>query len=184
MDVRATTIEGCFEIISDVRGDDRGWFARAFSGPDLLAMGIEFHVQHANVAFTATAGTARGLHYQVAPHGETKLFRCVSGAVFDVAVDLREGSESFGAWFGTELTPANGKALLVPKGCAHGYMALEDQTVVVYFADEIYVPDAERVLSIAHQGVGVSWPIEVTSLSPKDATADPRAVLEGSGYRT
>lgn len=183
MDVRATTIHGCLEIVSDVRGDDRGWFARAFSGPDLSTLGIDFHVQHANIAFTADAGTARGLHYQVAPHGETKLFRCVSGSVFDVAVDLRDGSETFGAWYGTELTPTNGKALLVPKGCAHGYMALQDQTVVVYFADEIYIPEAERVLSVAHHDVGVSWPIDVKSLSPKDAAADPHAALEGSGYR-
>jgi dTDP-4-dehydrorhamnose 3,5-epimerase len=177
-----TPIAGCLEFVFPVNADERGWFSRAFSAADLTENGFSFEVSQANVALTERAGTVRGMHYQVAPYGEQKFLRCVRGSVFDVVVDVRENSPTFGQWYGAELTPENGHALLIPVGCAHGYLATSDDTQVVYFSDAPYAPDAERILSVRNSTVGIDWPIELTLVSAKDAAADPEAPLAVSGY--
>ncbi len=135
-DIEETAIAGCVVIRYPHSSDARGSFARAFSAAELAEAGIEFSVVQANLASTAAVGTTRGLHYQVAPYGESKLLRCVRGAVYDALVDLREASPTYGQSFGIELTADNGLAVLVPKGCAHGYMTLEEDSQVLYFVDQ------------------------------------------------
>jgi dTDP-4-dehydrorhamnose 3,5-epimerase len=116
-------------------------------------------------------GTLRGMHYQLEPHGMGKLVRCVRGAVFDVAVDLREGSPTYAKWVGRELSEGNHLSLWVPVGFAHGFVALEDDSLVHYKCTEIHTPAAERALSYKDPTVGIEWPLAPTVVSPKDEAA-------------
>jgi dTDP-4-dehydrorhamnose 3,5-epimerase and related enzymes len=177
-----TPLSGCVIVEFDRRGDDRGWFQRAVDVPALEHAGVPFVVEQANFARTARRGTVRGMHYQRAPHGEAKLFHCVAGAVFDVAVDLRESSPTFGSWFGVELRADEPRALLIPVGFAHGYLSLEDEVQVAYFASHGYAAKSERVLSPFNETVGIQWPIAIEHLSDKDRAADPAAAPIPSGY--
>ena len=116
-------------------------------------------------------GTLRGMHYQLASHGMGKLVRVVRGAVFDVAVDLRQGSPTLGKWVGRTLSAENGISLWVPVGFAHGFVALEDETLVWYKCTGAHAPDAERSLSYRDPTVAVKWPIQPSVISQKDADA-------------
>ncbi|HEO70526.1 MAG TPA: dTDP-4-dehydrorhamnose 3,5-epimerase, partial [Candidatus Hydrogenedentes bacterium] len=116
-------------------------------------------------------GTLRGMHYQIEPHAMGKLVRAITGAVFDVAVDLRRGSPTFGKWVGRMLSEGNPAAMWVPPGFAHGFVALEDHTLVYYKCTRLYAPQAERSLSYADPEVGIEWPMQPTVISPKDAEA-------------
>lgn len=180
--VTATALAGCLVVEFDRRGDDRGWFQRAIDPGELAAVGVDFTVAQANFAQTVRRGTVRGMHYQRAPHGEAKLFHCIAGRVFDVAVDLRESSQTFGGWFGIELDADEPRALLVPVGFAHGYLSLVDEVQVAYFASQGYVAAAEQVLSPLNTAVGIDWPIGIEHLSEKDRAADPSAAPVPSGY--
>lgn len=180
--VEKTPIEGCFTLDFPRLEDERGWFQRGFSSTELEAAGVSFEMSQANVAFTRLAGTTRGMHYQRAPHGEQKLLRCVAGAVFDVVVDLREDSPTYLKWFGVELSEGNGLAILVPRGCAHGYMAVRNNSQVVYFADQNYEPSAEGVLAATNVHIAVAWPMPIAHQSAKDAAVDPTERPSPSGY--
>ena len=114
------------------------------------------------------AGTVRGMHYQVAPAEEAKLVRCTRGSVFDVLVDLRPESPTFGRWFGTELSADNARMLYVPPMCAHGYQTLEDESEILYLTSAVYAPDAVRGLRFDDPTVNVTWPLPPQSLSEQD----------------
>ncbi len=180
--VEKTPIADCFTLDFPRLEDDRGWFQRGFSAAELEAAGVSFAMSQANVAFTRLAGTTRGMHYQRAPYGEQKLLRCVAGAVFDVVVDLREDSPTYLGWFGLELSEENGLAIVVPRGCAHGYMAVRDNSQVVYFADQDYEPSAEGILAAGNEHVAVKWPKVIAHQSAKDAAVDPAELPHPSGY--
>ncbi|PGC78602.1 dTDP-4-dehydrorhamnose 3,5-epimerase, partial [Bacillus toyonensis] len=125
-----------------------------------------------NQSFSATKGTLRGLHYQLNPKAQTKLVRCTRGSIFDVAVDIRKGSPTYGQWFGIELSAENKKQLLIPKGFAHGFMTLTDDVEVQYKVDELYAPECDRGIIWNDAEVGVEWPIEIQPvLSEKDEKA-------------
>jgi dTDP-4-dehydrorhamnose 3,5-epimerase len=163
--------------IQDVRivevgrvGDDRGFFSETYSQAAWAEQGFEEMFVQDNLSLSAR-GTLRGMHYQVNPHAMGKYVRAVTGAIFDVAVDLRRGSPTFGQWAGRELSEANGLAIWVPPGFAHGFMALADHTLVYYKTTHLYTPDAERILSYRCPRVGIEWPIEPTVVSPKDGAA-------------
>jgi dTDP-4-dehydrorhamnose 3,5-epimerase len=177
-----TSIDGCVVVGLQRMSDERGAFARAFSAADLAEVGAPFSVVQANLAESAAAGTVRGLHYQSAPHGEQKFLRCVRGAVFDVVVDVRAESPSYLSWFGVELSAANGLSILVPRGCAHGYMTLQADSQVLYFVDASYQPSAERVLSPRHVDIGIDWPLPIAVQSEKDAAAPITGEPPASGY--
>tara|TARA_R110002049_G_scaffold174351_1_gene341560 strand:- start:915 stop:1451 length:537 start_codon:yes stop_codon:yes gene_type:complete len=168
-----TGIEGAFLIELEPRGDERGDFARAFCTEEFAKAGIEMPVVQANLANTVKAGTMRGLHYQVAPAAEAKLMRCVRGAVFDVLVDVREGSPTYLKWFGVELSAANRQALYVPPLCAHGYLTLQDDTDMFYLVSQAYTPGAERGARWDDPAFGIEWPIEPTVFSDKDLQWEP-----------
>jgi dTDP-4-dehydrorhamnose 3,5-epimerase len=121
-----------------------------------------------NLAMTADAGTVRGLHYQLPPGAEAKLIRCVDGAIFDVVVDTRTGSPTFGRWFGIELRAEDGTALYVPPGCAHGYQALTDGARALYHASTPYQPDLERGIDHADPSLAIAWPLPPVNVSAKD----------------
>jgi dTDP-4-dehydrorhamnose 3,5-epimerase len=141
----------------------RAWCSREF-----LAHGIHFLPVQANMGLSHKAGTIRGLHFQRSPHQEAKLVRCTRGAVFDVLVDLRPGSVTFGHWFGTELSADNGRLLYVPPLCAHGYQTLQAETEVLYLASAYYAPECVGGLRFDDVQVGIRWPLSPEAVSDQD----------------
>lgn len=164
-----TPLAGAFLIDLEPRADARGMFARAFCAREFAEHGLETVLVQANISSNARAGTVRGLHFQRGDDAEVKLVRCVSGAIYDVIVDMREGSETYLRWFGAELSQNNGLMLYVPKGFAHGYQALTDGATVFYMVSSYYAPDAEGGLRFDDPRLSINWPRAVSDVSDKDA---------------
>lgn len=152
-----TPISGVWLIEPERLQDERGWFTRTYDADEFAARGLDVPVQ-CNASFNAARGTLRGLHYQAEPHGESKLVRCVRGAIFDVAVDLREGSPTRGRWHGVELSAENGCAFYIPAGLAHGFQTLADSSEVLYQMGHRYVPDAARGVRWDDPAFAIAWP--------------------------
>ena len=163
-----TGIDGVWEIEPEFHSDERGHFFRAWCHREFAEHGIEFVPVQANMGFNLQKGTVRGMHYQVEPALEAKLVRCTRGAIFDVALDLRRDSSSYGRWVGTELTAENGRMLFVPEGCAHGYESLEDNAEMHYMASHVYVPDAVRGARFDDPAFGIQWPLTPSLISAQD----------------
>ncbi|MEH7336626.1 dTDP-4-dehydrorhamnose 3,5-epimerase [Neobacillus drentensis] len=172
MNIVETSLPGVKIIEPKVFGDHRGWFTETYSEAVFNDAEINIKFVQDNQSFSAAKGTLRGLHYQLNPKAQTKLVRCTKGSIFDVAVDIRKGSPTFGKWFGLELSAENKKQLLVPKGFAHGFMTLTDDVEVQYKVDELYAPDCDRGIIWNDPAIGIEWPIEISPvLSAKDAKA-------------
>jgi dTDP-4-dehydrorhamnose 3,5-epimerase len=163
-----TAVVGAFVIDPEPFSDERGSFARVFCAHEFEEHGLEPRIVQSNLSVNHQAGTLRGLHYQRAPHEETKLVRCIRGALFDVVVDLRPGSPSYRRWVGVELTADNQRALFVPRGCAHGFQTLVDDTEAIYDVSAMYAPDHEGGAHHADPAFGIEWPLPVASISDKD----------------
>jgi dTDP-4-dehydrorhamnose 3,5-epimerase len=161
-------IAGAWTVDPTPHVDERGRFMRAWCADEFAAQGIEFVPVQANMGRSAQAGTVRGLHYQVAPHEEAKLMRCTRGAVFDVLVDLRPDSTTYGRWYGTELSAENGRMLYVPPLCAHGYQTLEDGAEIYYLTSTVYAPAAVRGLRFDDPTVAIHWPLSPVAVSDQD----------------
>jgi dTDP-4-dehydrorhamnose 3,5-epimerase len=153
-----TPLQGVWEIELERLEDERGWFARTFDADEFRARGLQPAVAQCNASYNARAGTLRGMHYQAPPHGECKLVRCVRGAIFDVAVDLRAGSPTFCAWHGVRLSADDGRALYMPEGLAHGFLTLADDSEVTYQMGHRYVPDAARGVRYDDPAFAIHWP--------------------------
>ena len=169
-----TAIAGAFVIETEPRSDERGSFARVWEESEFKVKGLNTLWPQANASKSVKKGTIRGLHYQAAPHGEAKLVRCTAGKVFDVIVDTRKDSKTFGKWVGTELDPVSRRMVYVPEGCAHGYLAMEDNSECFYFASSPYFPEAERGVRYDDPKFKIEWPkVGAFILSEKDrAIAD------------
>ncbi len=152
-----TPLPGAWVIELDELGDERGWFARTFDAEEFQARGLNPAVVQCNASFNARRNTLRGMHYQAAPHGECKLVRCVRGAIFDVAVDLRADSPAFCGWHGVELSADNRRAFYIPAGLAHGFQTLTDDCEVLYQMGHSYVPDAARGVRWDDPVFGIKW---------------------------
>jgi dTDP-4-dehydrorhamnose 3,5-epimerase len=163
-----TPIKGAFVIELEKREDERGFFARAFCEREFTAHGLSSRMVQVNNSLSRAKGTLRGMHYQLAPKAETKVLRCVRGSLFDVILDIRRGSPTFGKAFGVELSAANRKMIYVPKGFAHGFMTLEDDAEALYFVDEFYGADVERCIRWNDPRFNISWPQQPTVISDKD----------------
>ncbi len=153
-----TPLSGLWMIELDRLEDERGWFARTFDAQEFASRGLNPAVVQCNSSFNLRRGTLRGMHYQALPHGEPKLVRCVRGAIFDVAVDLRPGSPTFRRWHGVELSADNGLALYIPEGLAHGFQTLRDETEVFYQMGQDYVPEAARGVRFDDSAFAIEWP--------------------------
>jgi dTDP-4-dehydrorhamnose 3,5-epimerase len=150
-------------------GDARGWFAETWSEKLMRAAGLSDPFVQDNQAYNARKGTVRGLHFQKAPHAQGKLVRVLKGAIYDVAVDVRPGSPSYGRWVAAELTAAGGEQLFVPRGFAHGYCTLEDETELFYKVDGQYAPELEGGVAWDDPDLAIDWPLEGAAvLSDKD----------------
>lgn len=163
-----TELPGAWIVELEPIADERGYFARSFCKQEFEEHGLDPRVVQMNVSRNARAGTLRGMHMQVAPHGETKLIRCTRGAIFDVIVDLREGSPAHARWTGVELSAETGRMLYVPRGFLHGFITLVDDTEVTYSVSERYAPDAERGARWDDPVFAIEWPLEPTVMSEKD----------------
>jgi dTDP-4-dehydrorhamnose 3,5-epimerase len=148
--------------------DARGYFLETFRQSDFAHMGIGCDFVQDNQAFSAQPGTIRGLHFQVPPHAQAKLVRVLHGAVYDVAVDLRRGSSSYGKWCGARLTADGGEQIFVPRGFAHGYCTLEPETVVAYKVDAYYAPHSEAGLIWNDPEIGIDWTIPTSRVLVSD----------------
>ncbi len=151
----------------------RAWCVREFA-----EQGIAFEPVQANLGLSTTRGTVRGMHFQEAPAREAKLVRCSRGTIFDVVLDLRPESPSYGAWYGVELSDENGRMLYLPEGCAHGYQTLEDSTEMHYMTSAFYTPSAVSGVRFDDPAFGIVWPLPVTEVSAQDRNwpLSPRAV--------
>ncbi|MHA7966126.1 dTDP-4-dehydrorhamnose 3,5-epimerase [Paenibacillus sp. CAU 1782] len=172
MKLTSTKLDGVIIIEPTVHGDHRGWFMETYSKGRFKMEGIDITFVQDNHSFSAAKGTLRGLHYQLNPKAQTKLVRCNRGAIYDVAVDIRKGSPTFGQWIGVELTEENRKQLLVPRGFAHGFMTLTENAEVQYKVDEVYSKEHDRGIRWNDQEIGIQWPLGTTPiLSEKDEIA-------------
>ena len=152
--------------------DHRGFFGETYSRKQYLNHGIDIEFVQDNHSLSREMGTLRGLHYQVPPHAQAKLVRCGRGAIFDVVVDIRRGSPSYGKWEGYELTSDNGHQLYVPIGFAHGFVTLGIDSEIIYKCSDYYAPQAEGAILWSDSDIGINWPSKCEPiLSGKDAAA-------------
>lgn len=161
-------LAGAYRIDLQPIADDRGAFARRFCAETFRARGLEADLVQRSVSLNRLAGTLRGMHFQAPPHLEVKLIRCTRGAVFDVMVDLREGSSTYGHWHGEELTAKNGVMVYIPMGFAHGFQTLVDDTELDYEIAPSYVPGADRGFRFDDPILGIPWPIADAIISDRD----------------
>lgn len=169
MHFTATDIDGVVIVDLDVISDDRGSFSRLHCPEEFAAAGHPFVPAQTSLSRNAKARTLRGMHYEAAPHAEAKLVRATRGAIFDVAVDLRADSPTYLRWTGTELSAQNGRALLVGKGMAHGFITLEDDTDVLYQIDRMFEPGHGRGVRWNDPAFGIGWPTTPLVISERDA---------------
>lgn len=152
-------------------GDSRGFLSRLFCATELRAAGWTRPVAQINHTLTRKRGTVRGMHFQTAPHAEMKLVTCLRGAVWDVAVDLRAGSATLLRWYGTELSADNGRALLIPEGCAHGFQTFTDDCELLYCHSAPYVGEREGLVNAVDPRIGIDWPLPIAERSERDRDA-------------
>ena len=170
MTLEETRIAGVLIVRPDRIEDDRGFFARTWDEREFAARRLSAHVVQCSISFNRSRGTLRGLHYQAAPHEESKLVRCTTGAIFDVAVDLREDSPTFRSWFGVELSADNRFALYIGEGCAHGFLTLTDDAEVLYQISEFWAPQAARGARWNDPAFAIEWPGHVAVINERDRT--------------
>lgn len=165
-----TILTGSYIIEPEPRADERGWFARYYCKEEFNSIGHSAEWVQMNHSFTKTKGTIRGMHYQVRPYSEIKMLRCISGAVYDVIIDLREGSPTFLQWTGIELSSSNKKMLYIPAGFAHGFQTLEENTELIYHHSAFYTPGAEGGVRYNDPLIGINWPLPLAVISERDAS--------------
>lgn len=173
MQVKPTGLPGLVEVTPARFGDARGFFAETYNRARLAEHGITTEFVQDNHSLSAQVGTVRGLHFQAPPHAQAKLVRCGRGALFDVAVDIRKGSPTYGKWFGVELTFENGKQLMIPAGFAHGFVTRAPDTEIIYKCSDVYAPETEGALRFDDADIGIDWQMGDLApvLSDKDAAA-------------
>jgi len=165
---REIPLKDAYIIELEKRGDDRGFFARAFCENEFAQHGLSNHFVQVNNSLSVPKGTLRGMHYQLAPKAETKLVRCIRGVLYDVILDLRKDSPTFGQSYGLELSAENRRMFYVPKGFAHGFITLVENTEAFYFVDEFYSPQHERGVRWNDPKFAIKWPMQPAVLSEKD----------------
>ncbi|MEM6453736.1 MAG: dTDP-4-dehydrorhamnose 3,5-epimerase [Acidobacteriota bacterium] len=176
MKIEEGTIAGLFRIVPTPFADDRGSFFRYFCRDTFRSHGIaDVDFVQFNHSFNHRRGTLRGMHYQMPPHAEAKFIRCVRGAVYDVFVDLRQGSPSFLRWDAQELSATNHVMVHLPPGIAHGFITLEDDSELLYHHSATYTPEAERGLRYDDPRLAIDWPLAPTVISERDLGHPPLA---------
>ena len=173
MEVRSLGLDGVFEITPRKFGDDRGFFSEAYKVKALAETGIDLNFVQDNHSYSAAKGVVRGLHYQLSPFAQDKLVRVIRGAILDVAVDIRKKSPTFGKWVSLEVSAEKWNQILVPKGFAHGFITLTEDTEVIYKVTDYYAPEHDRSIRFDDPAIGIDWPMPASGvqLSEKDEKA-------------
>ena len=179
MEIRSFGVAGVRLLIPRHIGDERGYFAETFRADIFMQHCGDFCFVQDNESLSARKGTVRGLHFQSEPRAQGKLVRCTAGALFDVAVDVRGGSPTYGQWVGETLTPQNGRQLWVPPGFAHGFCTLSPDTVIAYKVTDYYSAECDKGLAWDDPQLGIIWPAvaDAETLSPKDRNQPPLSQL-------
>ena len=167
LNIKNTNFEGLFIIEPNIFEDNRGSFSRIFCENELSSV-LDFNIKQINHSVTSKSGTIRGLHFQYEPNSEIKVIKCVKGSVFDVVVDIRRNSETFLKVFSIELSELNNKIIFIPKGFAHGFQALEDNTELIYLHSSLYKPSNEGALNPVDRILDITWPEDISNISEKD----------------
>ncbi len=173
MTFKQTKLKGAYIIDTGIRKDARGFFARCFCRKEFAAKGLRLPIKQASFSYNKKRGTLRGLHYQIAPHKESKLVNCVCGSIYDVIVDLRKGSSTYLQWIGLELSDRNHRMLYIPEGFAHGFQTLKDNTIVFYQISEFYHSESSRALRWDDPVLAIKWPVKNLTISSKDKSCVP-----------
>ena len=168
MQLTSLPLAGAYLIDLEPKGDQRGFFARQFCQKEFQEHGLATNFVQVNTSFSAGKGTLRGLHYQLGDAAETKLVRCIRGAIWDCILDLRPDSETFGKWYGAELSADNRKMMYVPKGFAHGFLSLTPDSEILYFVDAFYSPQLERGVRWDDHRFSIDWPANPEVVSDRD----------------
>ncbi len=168
MQFNKTYIDNLYSISLNKVNDERGLFARTFCKNEFRQIGFDKEFVQFNHSFNKIKGTLRGMHFQLPPYSETKLIRCIQGAVYDVAVDLREGSPTFLQHFGIELSANNMESILIPEGFAHGFQTLEDNSTLIYHHTQYYNPKADAGIRFDDAALNIKWKLPVVNVSDKD----------------
>jgi dTDP-4-dehydrorhamnose 3,5-epimerase len=172
MQIETTPLGGVLILTPKRFGDDRGWFMETYNADRLAESGLTLSFVQDNHSMSATPGTLRGLHFQAPPHAQDKLVRCSRGEIWDVAVDIRLGSPTYGRWFGTALSAENGRQLLVPKGFLHGFATRTPYTEVDYKCTDVYAPECDGAIRWDDPQIGIDWGFTGSpTLSAKDSAA-------------
>jgi dTDP-4-dehydrorhamnose 3,5-epimerase len=168
MIIKEANIAGAWFLDLAPQADERGFFARTWCERELAEAGLDPGVVQESMSFTRRRGTLRGLHFQSAPHAETKIVRCTRGAIFDVVVDLRRNSPTYLRWEGVELSEHNRRSFYVPKGCIHGFQTLTDDVEVTYKMSDFHAPEAAGGYRYDDPAFAITWPIPVALISDRD----------------
>jgi dTDP-4-dehydrorhamnose 3,5-epimerase len=171
-------LPGAFVLDLERLSDERGFFARSYCAEEFAARGLGPELRQCSVSYNARRGTLRGMHYQCAPHEEHKLVRCTAGAIFDVIIDIRGSSPTYGRWFGEQLTADNRRSLFIPPGFAHGFVTLSDHAEVYYMISVAHAPQSSRGLRWNDPAFAIDWPLPPAVISARDA-AYPLLDLSG-----
>lgn len=163
-----TSLNGLYVMELQPISDSRGWLARTFCKNEFEKIGHSKEWVQMNHTYTAKKGTVRGMHYQLPPHEEIKMVRCIAGIVYDVVIDIRRESATFLKWIGVELSAANKKMIYIPEGFAHGFQTLSDNCELVYSHSSFYAPGAEAGIRYNDPEINIQWPLPVTDISERD----------------
>ncbi|MDT8375596.1 MAG: dTDP-4-dehydrorhamnose 3,5-epimerase [Mariprofundaceae bacterium] len=163
-----TPLSGAYVVLPEVVRDERGFFARSWCSREFESRGLNPALVQCNISYNDKKGTLRGMHFQLPPHEEAKLVRCVRGSIFDVIIDLRPDSPTYCRWQGVELNEENRKALYIPEGFAHGFLTLTDDTEVLYQMSSWFVPDSAAGIRWDDPAIAIDWPDEPRCVSKKD----------------
>jgi len=168
MEAKPLGIKGAFLLKFPIMKDNRGYFTRTFCSSEFSKIGLNSNLVQSNISFNKKIGTIRGMHYQAHPHEEDKIIRCLQGSVFDVIVDIRPNSSTFLKWISVDLDDESNNVLYVPKGCAHGFQTLKDNSSLLYFMTENFKPEASKGFLWCDEKVGIKWPLNEIVISDKD----------------
>jgi dTDP-4-dehydrorhamnose 3,5-epimerase len=163
-----TKIKDVYILEPELLADDRGFFARSFCKEEFRQSGLETDIVQSNISYNRKKGTLRGMHYQTAPYEEAKIVSCTKGAIYDIVLDLRKDSETYMEWIAIELTDKNFKMVYVPKGHAHGFQTLKDNTIVYYQMTEFFHPECSKGIKWDDPSFKIKWPIDKLTISSKD----------------
>lgn len=163
-----TILNGCYIISPEPQSDSRGWFARTYCKEEFSKIGHQKEWLQLNHSATFNKGSIRGMHYQLPPFSEIKMVRCISGAIYDVVIDLRKDSPTFLKWLGTELSADNKKMMYIPEGFAHGFQTLSDNCELIYHHTAMYTPGSEGGMRYNDEKLNIKWPLPVSEISDRD----------------